>query len=115
MEAPRWARVRGDVNCRIRRGAWYQVVQLTPDVAVLRVGDRSLSVPREMLRIVLVRPRAWSVVRRPFDAVDLPRSWGSQYAVCPACQHRVPIEHHQTELCCETCGMTGGIAWRETD
>jgi hypothetical protein len=111
-EAPRWARVRGDINARVRRGAWYQVVQLNSELAVLAIGDRSMSLPRELLHIVAVRPRVWSVVRRPFDAVDLPRAWGSQYAVCPACQRRAPVEHHQHELRCEGCGTTGGIAWQ---
>ena len=114
-EAPRWARVRGDINCRLRRGAWYEVVRLTTELAVLSVGDRSPSVPRELLHIVEVRPRVWSVVRRPFDAVDQPRSWGSQYAVCPSCHQRMPVEYHQTQLRCDRCGVAGAIAWRETD
>jgi len=113
-EAPRWARVRGDINCRVRRGAWYRVVQLRTDVAVLEVGERSLSVPRELLHIALVRPHGFSVVRRPYDAVDVPRSWGSLYGVCPACQHRMPLEHHQTEARCVRCDATGAIAWRES-
>jgi hypothetical protein len=112
-EAPRWARVRGDVNCRVRRGAWYQVAQLTTDVVVLRAGDRSVSVPRELMQIALVRPRSWSVVRRPYDAVDVPRQWGSRYGVCPGCQHRMPLDHDQAEAHCERCGASGAIAWRE--
>ena len=34
-EAPQWARVRGDVNCNVRRGAWYEVVRLSPEEVVL--------------------------------------------------------------------------------
>jgi len=112
-DAPRWARVRGDINCRVRRGAWYQVVQLTTDLAILEVGDRAMSVPRELLHIAPVRPRSWSVVRRPYDAVDVPRSWGSRYGVCFACQHRMPLDHDQTEARCDRCGAAGPIAWRE--
>ena len=113
-DAPRWAQVKGDVNCRVRRGAWYQVAQLTQDVAVLRFGERSVSVPRDMLHIELVRPRRWSVVRRPYDAVDVPRSWGARYGVCFACQHRMPLDYDVTEARCDRCHATGPIAWRET-
>lgn len=112
-DAPRWARVKGDVNCRVRRGAWYRVVQLMTDVAILEVGERSLSVPRELLHIAQVRPRVWSVVRRPYDAVDVPRSWGSRYGVCPACRHRMPLEYDQVVARCERCHASGPIAWRE--
>src|SRR5438876_523500 len=70
-DAPQWARVRGDVNCNVRRGAWYEVVRLTPDDAVIEIGQRSLSIPRSSLQIVPVRPHRWSVVARPRDAVNL--------------------------------------------
>ena len=87
-DAPQWARVKGDHNYRLRRGAWYQVVRLTPDAAILEVGQRAMSVPRELLQIEVVRPRIWSVVPRPYDAIDLPLSWGSSYGVCPACHQQ---------------------------
>ena len=112
-DAPRWARVKGDVNCRVRRGAWYQVDRLTPDLAILRFGQQSVSIPRDLLHIALVRPRSWSVVRRPYDAIDVPRNWGSRYGVCPACQHRMPLDYDQMEAHCERCNTTGAIAWRE--
>ena len=81
-EAPQWARVRADVNCHVRRGAWYEVLRLTPDEAILNVSpERIVSVNRGSLQIVPVRPRRWSIVPRPRDAVDIPLSWGSRYAV----------------------------------
>ncbi|HYT05647.1 MAG TPA: hypothetical protein VEM13_12305 [Gemmatimonadales bacterium] len=98
-----WARVVGDVNVSLRRGAWYEVARLTPDAAVLDVDQRSLSVPRSTLEIVTTRPHHWSVVERPYDAVDLPMSWGSRYAVCPGCSHRVPIKGHPMEMLCPRC------------
>ena len=45
-EAPQWARVRGDVNCNVRRGAWYEVVRLNPEEVVLDVNQRTVSVAR---------------------------------------------------------------------
>ncbi len=113
MEAPQWARVKGDVNCSIRRGAWYQVLRLTPDAAILEVGQRSLNIPRELVQIAPIRPRRWSVVRRPYDAVDLPLSWGSRYAVCPTCRARMPLSHEQVELSCGRCGETRAVDWSE--
>ncbi|HUL50239.1 MAG TPA: hypothetical protein VLT79_09525 [Gemmatimonadales bacterium] len=113
MESRQWARVRGDVNCSVRRGAWYQVVRLMPDAVVLEVGQRSVSVPRELLQILPLRPNRWSVVQRPYDAVDLPIKWGSRYGVCSVCQHRMPLESQQKTLSCSRCGSTAEVAWRE--
>ncbi len=98
-----WARVVGDVNVSVRRGAWYEVSRLTPDAAILDVNHRSLSIPRSNVEIVTTRPQYWSVVERPYDAVDLPMSWGSRYAVCPDCSHRAPIKGHPMEMQCPRC------------
>lgn len=98
-----WARVVGDVNVSVRRGAWYEVSRLTPDAAILYVNYRSLSIPRSAVEIVTTRPPRWSVVDRPYDAVDLPMSWGSRYAVCPACSRRAPINGHPMEMQCTSC------------
>lgn len=111
-EAPQWARVRSDVNCHVRRGAWYEVLRLMPDEAVLSVSpDRILSVHRASLQIVPVRPRTWSIVPRPRDAVELPLSWGSKYAVCPTCSVRRPVRGQPAELQCPKCGGVFAVAW----
>lgn len=98
-----WARVVGDVNVSVRRGAWYEVVRLTPEDAVVEVKGRSLTIPRSTLEIVHLRPRQWSIVPRPYDAVDLPLSWGSRYGVCPSCSERAPLAHQITKLQCPRC------------
>lgn len=98
-----WARVTGDVNLGVRRGAWYEVVRLTPEAAWLDVSRRTLSVPRESLEIVTVRPDQWSVVPRPYDAVDLPVKWGSRYIVCPRCSQRAAVPEYPTEMQCPGC------------
>ena len=109
MEVRPWARVVGDVNVRLRRGAWYEVVRLTQDAVVLEVDNRSLSIPRTAVEILTVRPDQWSVVPRPYDAVDIPVSWGSQYGVCPrlisACHDVV------TETDYPLCGGAGSPSW----
>jgi hypothetical protein len=99
-----WARVVGDVNVSVRRGAWYETTRLTPDAATLDVHNEPRSVPRSSLEIVTTRPRRWSVVERPYDAVDLPMSWGSRYAVCPHCSHRAPLPANHSQMSCPRCG-----------
>ena len=94
----------GEVNIHLRRRACYELVQLLPDAAVLHVSERSLTIPRSCLEIVEVRPRQWSVVSRPYDAVDLPLSWGSRYGVCPRCSNRVPLQGHAGTITCDRCG-----------
>ena len=112
VETPQWARVRADINCGVRRGAWYKVLSLTPEEAVLDVNGRPYPVPRAVLQIVPVRPERWSVVPRPQDAVIMPLHWGSRYAVCPACRHRRSLVAQAAEqLQCPQCGGVFPVAW----
>jgi hypothetical protein len=110
-DVPQWARVRGDVNCNVRRGAWYEITRLTADEAILDVNTRPLSVVRSLLQIVPLRPQRWSVVARPQDAVNVPLSWGSRYAVCPGCRDRAPLKGHPTDIRCSRCGGVFAVAW----
>jgi hypothetical protein len=110
-EVPQWARVRGDVNCHVRRGAWYEVLRFAPDEAILDVANRPFGVPRSSLQIVPLRPHQWSVVARPSDAVMVPLSWGSRYAVCPGCHGRAPLKGHPTEIECSRCAGAFAVAW----
>jgi hypothetical protein len=103
MEVRPWARVVGDVNMRVRRGAWYEVIRLTPDAALLDVNRRTLNVPRAAVQVLSVRPREWSVVPRPYDAVDLPVAWGSRYAVCPRCSQRASLSDGHEKMQCPGC------------
>src|SRR2546425_7737452 len=84
-EAPQWARVRGEVNCHVRRGAWYEVLRVTPEDVILDVNRQPVRLERASLEIVPLRPQQWSVVARPRDSVDMPMDWGSRYAVGPGC------------------------------
>jgi hypothetical protein len=110
-EAPQWARVRGEMNCYIRRGAWYEVLRLTPEEVVIEVNRRPVRVERASVQIVPLRPHRWSVVARPRDSVDMPLSWGSSYAVCPGCGHRQFLPGQPTELPCDKCGGVFAIGW----
>ena len=110
-EAPQWARVRGETNCYVRRGAWYEVLRLTPEEAIVDVNRRPIRLERSALQIVPFRPQTWSIVARPRDSVDMPLSWGSRYAVCPGCCHRQSLPGQPAELRCGNCGGVFEIAW----
>ena len=103
MEIRPWARVVGDVNVRVRRGAWYEVIRLTPDAALLDVKGRTLNVPRSAVQVQAFRPREWSVVTRPYDAVDIPIGWGERYAVCPRCSRRASLGEGHMKMQCPGC------------
>src|SRR5437016_12988621 len=85
---PQWARLQVDVNCRVRRGAWYRVADLTSAEARLDVNREQIPVPRTSLKIVTAPPQHWTIVARPHDARSLPAHWGDKYAVCPGCRNR---------------------------
>jgi len=84
--------------------AWFRAVAALRDVLY-----RSWSMRRFWLEFGTCRPHHWSVVERPYDAVDLPMSWGTRYAVCPACSHRAPIKGHPMEMLCPRCRGLYGI------
>lgn len=108
-----WARLRADVSCGLRRGAWYRVIRLTKDQAVLEVTGDPARVPRRVLQTAFSPPVRWSVVPRPRDAANLPHDWGSRYAVCPGCRTRAPISGYPVDLRCAQCNRVFQIAWDE--
>ncbi len=108
-----WARLRVDVNCGLRRGAWYRVVSVTRNKAVLEVSREALTVARRLVQMVFSRPFSWSVVPRPEGAAQLPSEWGARYAVCPVCRARAPIAEHPINLRCPRCNGLFRVAWEE--
>ena len=109
-----WARLKQDVNCGLRRGAWYRVVGLTPEDAVLQVPRRErVRVPRRFLQTLFSRPRHWTVVPRSEHTQDLPDHWRARYAVCPVCRARAPITGYILDMQCAKCHGQFGIAWDE--
>src|SRR5438309_11066275 len=86
---PQWARLQVDVNCRVRRGAWYRVADLTSAEARLDVNRAQIPVPRASLKIVSAPPQYWTIVVPPRAAKSLPAQWGDQYAAGPGCRTRM--------------------------
>ena len=109
----RWGRLQIDVNCALRRGAWYRVAQLAPMVAVLDVNRRPLKVPNYLVQVVSSPPNRWSVVPRPTRAGELPPDWGPLYGVCPSCRERAALRGRPRRLECMRCRGEFEVAWDE--
>ena|SRR5881296_3313186 len=113
MAAAQWARLQNDVNCPLRRGAWYRVADVTEAEAQLDVNRRRVSVPRLSLKIVSTLPQAWCIVPLPRDARGLPTMWGDKYAVCPGCRNRAPLKGAPPSMRCPRCREMFRVAWEE--
>lgn len=113
MTGPQWARVQVDVNCRLRRGAWYRVADLTPNEANLAVNHVQVRVPRASVKITATLPQHWSVVPRPRDAKGIAALWGDRYAVCPGCRNRAQLKGTPHDMRCPRCSKTFRVAWGE--
>jgi len=111
MSEMRWARVRTDATCQLRRGGWYRVLRLSPQEAVLDVNSRPVGVSRTLLHMLPTPPEVWSVVPRPRHAGALPLSWGARYAVCPGCRNRSGLPTAAASLRCARCGGVFEIGW----
>jgi hypothetical protein len=114
MAGIQWGRLQADVNCALRRGAWYRVTAIGGLEATVDVGRKAQSVPTFLLQIVSAPPRRWTVVPRPDGAVRMPREW-TQYAVCPSCRERaaLPARGRPRSLTCGRCRGEFHIDWSE--
>ena len=110
-----WARLHVDVNCHLRRGAWYRVLRLLVRDVVLDVPGKPLTVPRSYLSLSLTPPSRWSVVSRPAAAPRLPSGWEVGYVVCPSCRERAPLNGHPLSMRCRRCNGLFDVAWGEQD
>jgi hypothetical protein len=109
----RWARLRRDVQSVLRRGAWYRVLSLGPEEAVLDVDNAGVRVSREHLELSERKPSRWTIVPRPQGAEKVPASWGEAYAVCPSCAARAPVGRPPGQKRCTRCEQSFEVAWDE--
>lgn len=105
-----WARVRARTNAPLRRGAWYRVVRLNADKAVLEVNRQHLPFSRGMLQVLPIRPPTWSVVPTPPKSTYMR---GTRYGVCPSCTDRQRLDEGATVMRCRRCRGTFAIAWSD--
>src|SRR5437879_12953890 len=72
MTGMRWARLQEDVDCRMRRGGWYRVTQVTGLNAIVEVNRQPLAVPSYAIEIVATPPPSWTVLPLPRPPSPLP-------------------------------------------
>jgi hypothetical protein len=113
MTGKQWARLRGEAEVPLRRGAWYSVVRLTNTEAVLEVHSRMVNVPRAVLQIAARPSGSWSIVPRPANS-RTPPSWGPRYAVCPNCQARSPLTMGPVSMKCGACNGVFDVGWGDS-
>ena len=107
-----WARLQADVNCNLRRGAWYRLIKAQGLAAVVDVKGTPVAVVRAFLQMSNSPPRKWTVVPRPRS---VPRSLeiGEHYAVCPSCRDRVPLRGRPRSMMCGRCSVEFAVDWEE--
>lgn len=109
-----YARLREDVNLRLRRGAWYRVLKVEGLKAILLVGGRHVLVASALLEIVKRPPPRWTVVTQTADYMRrAPRALAERYGVCPSCGERAPLAHRVRRLRCASCKFEFDVAWDE--
>src|SRR3989475_11007549 len=100
MTGMRWARLQEDVDCKMRRGAWYRVTQVTGLKAIVEANRQPLAVPSYAIEIVATPPRCWSVVPLPRRAPRLATQLGPRYGAAPSCPPPPPLEQRAPATTC---------------
>ncbi|MGH7537914.1 MAG: hypothetical protein ACREMF_04725 [Gemmatimonadales bacterium] len=109
-----YARLRENVNIRLRRGAWYRVLKVADLKVILDVNGRPMSVAAALLEIVKRPPPRWTVVtQRASAARHAPPSIAERYGVCPSCGERAPLPRRADRMRCSYCKWEFEIAWDE--
>jgi DNA-directed RNA polymerase subunit RPC12/RpoP len=107
-----WVRLQADVDCKLRRGAWYRLIKSQGLAAVVDVKGTPVPVIRAFIQLSNTPPRKWTVVPRP---KNVPRyvEMGERYAVCPACRDRVSLRGRPSRMLCGRCGVEFAVDWEE--
>jgi hypothetical protein len=106
-----FARLQADVELKLRRGAWYRVVEIDDLQAILDVNRQRVSVLRAWLEIQQRPPQRWSVVSR--SPGGRKPELGTQYGVCPNCRARAPLPKRASTLECKRCQREFEVNWEE--
>lgn len=113
-----WARCRDNVADVLRRGAWYRILDESPDGhVVIEVRQRAVRLNRIDVTVRETPPERWSIVVR--TGVLRPTLGGGHdvittYAVCAGCHGRQDFTGKPAALACSRCGRTAAVDWSET-
>ena len=113
MPGAQWARLREDVDCGLRRGAWYSVVSVSESEIVLAVRGKNRPYPLRSFEVVTVPPNRWTIVSHAGNSPLIPARWAKGYVVCPNCRWRQLLLGRPQVLRCEGCDGLFEIAWDE--
>ena len=105
--------MRQDIDCGLRRGAWYQTVVRGWTEALLEVHGKQRSIPLRYLEIVPMRPDWWTIVSHAGNATVIPERWAKGYAVCPRCSYRQLPIGRPSKLRCDDCNGVFEVAWNK--
>ena len=112
-----WARCLDNVADVLRRGAWYPILEETPDgQVVVECRQKPIRMSRVDVKIRALAPDRWSVVVR--TGVLRPTLGGGKdvvttYAVCPHCHERQDFTGRPATLRCTRCGKESTVDWSE--
>ena len=109
-----FARVQDDVPLKLRKGAWYRVLELNDLQAVLEVNRRRVAVLRAWLEIRNRPPERWSVVQGSKENQKAPPPLRGIYGVCPNCHARTPLPKRARAHQCKKCGQEFQVDWEGT-
>ncbi len=113
MSPAQWARLSEDVDCGLRRGAWYPALKQEKESVLIEVGGRRRSFSRGIFEIVASAPSRWTIVSHAGNENLIPARWNEGYAVCPCCRTRQLLLGHPAAMQCERCEDRFEIAWNE--
>ena len=108
-----FARVQDDVPLKLRKGAWYRVLELNDLQAVIEVNHHRFGVLRAWLEIQQRPPQRWSVVEGAKDNRKAPPHLRGTYGVCPNCRARAPLPKRAKAHECAKCRGEFEINWAE--
>lgn len=113
-----WARCLDNVADVLRRGAWYPIIEETPDGnVVIEVRQKPVRLSRDDLTLRDSPPDTWSIVVR--TGVLRPTLGGGHevvttYAVCPHCHERQDFSGRPAVIQCLRCSRESKVDWLET-
>ena len=113
-----WARCTDNVADVLRRGAWYPIVEETPDgQVVVQVRAKRVRLTRADIRVRQEPPDKWSVVVRTGVLRPTLGGKGSEvvttYGVCSECQERQEFNGKPQTMQCSRCGHRAAVDWSE--